>query len=204
MRETTGLGLVGGRGEGLRSGARPRAHRGQRELAIELLLLFGSQCCANLCVGLDQQSAARALKMVSHLLHAQPRILHDPKNLFALAGRQMQIMIHPGHRALPRHAQVAVAISDSADRESDEQARCYSQYNRPGVELARQGTYPARSLLRSGVPGPNKSCTDGSRGLVRASLSEAAGGVTARYAPVEAATKIITDAHIASHLRGSE
>lgn len=187
----------------MRSGAAAVAHRGHRELAIELLLLLGRQRRANLCVGLYQQGAPRALEMVSHFSHAQPRVLHYPENLFALARRQMQIAIHPRHDTLPRHAQVVVAIGKRADRESDEQARGYREYNRPCDEFARQGIYPARSLLKSGVSGPNNDCIDGSCGLVSASPREPAGGVTARYAPVEAAMKIITDAHIASHLRGS-
>ncbi len=103
-------------------GPRRAAHRGKREIAIELHLLRGSQGRANLLVSADKRLPSLALEVVPDLHHALPSIHHDEMNLLALSAGQMHLVVHPRGQALARDVQKMPSIGERAGDKADQEA----------------------------------------------------------------------------------
>lgn len=83
---------------------------GRSEFAIEFLLLLGREEGVHSSARLTHLFAALMLELLAQVHHLGARLVYNLKDLIALRGRQIQLVLHPLDERPARNAQPSVAV----------------------------------------------------------------------------------------------
>ena len=91
-----------------------------REIAIENLLLVGSQRASNLLKSLPEQVMALMIEIAPRRRHFESSVAQDVANAIALRRCQIEVAIEALDKPVARHMQITVSIRQGADRETNQ------------------------------------------------------------------------------------